>query len=516
MEFEDSPDFATSVEIMEFFYDINRLEVLSLLLIITVLVLLIFNLYQDFVPFSWNNRKGRLPPGPRGYPLVGCLPSVDDKLPMTMMRWAEQYGDVFSVRFGTQTFVVLNSFDVHREALRKPELADRPTYSLLRMILGNRGIACQQYNRTWREQRNFVVETFHRCLGNKTIEDRIRAEAAAMCDALRENSTQPIDVSFYLRDAVGNVISSLCFGQRFRYDDPTFRHLIQMFHDFSQNVASTSIIDFFPFLRHFSSPIFKRIYDPYDSILTYAKQEIERHRQVLDMEAPNDFIDAFLARMERDRLSGTRSSFTDENLSQGVFELFFGGINTTFYSLTWAIFYTVVFPEIQRKIHQEMDEVLDSDEMPFTSDKKKLPYTNATLKEIYRHATVAWMGGPHEASQDVSFRGYTIPKGTTVFMNLLSVHYDPKYWQNPEEFRPERFLDENGNVNEPEAYIPFSMGCRECMGKNLANTSSFLFFATLLKTFTFEAIDHVPKLSDGKFGPVHFPPNYKVKISIRK
>ncbi|XP_077998250.1 cytochrome P450 2B19-like [Glandiceps talaboti] len=483
----------------------------TMFIIIMLLALLCGVIVVDII------NKRRFPPGPWGYPLLGCLPSVDHKLPLTFMKWADKYGDIFSVTLGTQTFVVLNKYDVHRDALRRVELAGRPTHSLLRMILGDRGIACQQYNDVWREQRHFVVELFNRRLGTFTIEVRIQEEAQALCKNLTKKIWHELDLSRDLQKVVGNVICYVCFGRRFDYDDPTFCHLLQMFDEFSHNIMSTSVIDFFPFLRHFNLPIYSRVNDPFNDILDFAKKEINNHRDTFDDDNIRDFIDAYLSRMEQDTRSGRSTSFTDENLAQGVFELFFGGINTTFYTLTWVFLYMINFPEIQDRIHKELDDVLAGSETLHISDRDKLPYTNACLQEIYRHASVAWMGGPHEANKDVDINGYMVPKGTTVFMNIWSVHYDSKYWNNPEKFDPLRFLDENGQVRTPAAFVPFSLGRRECMGKGLANMSSFLIAATLLKNFKFKVADNhnIPAVSEGKFGPVHFPPPYFVNVLPR-
>ncbi|XP_002736957.1 cytochrome P450 2D15-like [Saccoglossus kowalevskii] len=467
---------------------------------------------------KWTHALTSLPPGPSGYPLIGCLLDVDDKLPMTFMRWAERYGSVFSVRLGVTTVVVLNGYEAHKDALKRVELAGRPTYSLLRMILGDHGIAAQQYNDEWREQRNFVVEAFHRRLGNQLLEDRIQEEANALCNALLDEVGKPISLPRHLQNAVGNVISCLCFGRRFEYSDPVLQNLLQMFDEFSDNVASTSVVDFFPFLRHVATPAYKRIYKPYDAILNYAKKEIQEHKKDFVKETPKDFIDAFLARMEEDIISGTRSSFTHNNLSQGVFELFIGGINTTFFTLTWMFLYMIKYPDIQRRVQSEIDSVLAEDEFPNMRHKDKMPYTDACLKEISRHASVAWMGGPHEAMTDIELNGYVIPKGTTIFMNIWSVHYDKIHWNNPEEFRPDRFLDENGRVKTIEAYIPFSIGRRECMGKQLANMNLFLIFVSLLKKFSFQDVDgddNLRHVTSGSFGPVHVPPKYRVTLFPR-
>lgn len=95
---------------------------------------------------------------------------------------------------------------------------------------------------------------------------------------------------------------------------------------------------------------------------------------------------------------------------------------------------------------------------PCLEDKCKMPYTEAVLHEILRFCNIVPLGIFHATSKDTVVRGYSIPQGTTVITNLYSVHFDEKYWSNPEVFYPERFLDSSGQFIKKEAFVPFSLG----------------------------------------------------------
>ncbi len=117
-----------------------------------------------------------------------------------------------------------------------------------------------------------------------------------------------------------------------------------------------------------------------------------------------------------------------------------------------------------------------------------MPYTTAFLYELLRYTSVAALGVGHRAVDDVQIAGYTIPKGTQIITNLWALHHDPEFWEDPEEFRPERFLDEHGDLvsaDHPNRknLMPFGAGPRVCLGESLALTRLFVWTAALIQRF---------------------------------
>lgn len=116
------------------------------------------------------------------------------------------------------------------------------------------------------------------------------------------------------------------------------------------------------------------------------------------------------------------------------------------------------------QVQKEIDLIMGRTGKPSWDDKCKMPYTEAVLHEVLRFCNIVPLGIFHATSEDVIVRGYSIPKGTTVITNLYSVHFDEKYWRDPEIFYPERFLDSNGYFVKKEALVPFSLGKRTFNG----------------------------------------------------
>ncbi|KAM9316092.1 cytochrome P450 2C15-like [Gastrophryne carolinensis] len=181
-----------------------------------------------------------------------------------------------------------------------------------------------------------------------------------------------------------------------------------------------------------------------------------------------------------------RIYFSNENLTTLVVDLLLAGTETTAITLQWGLLLMMKYPEIQKNVQDEIHRVIGSRE-PCFAHRKQMPYTDAVIHEIQRFANVIPVGIPRSTTQDLYFKGFFIPKGTHIALLLYSVLRDKEYFEKPEKFYPQHFLDSDGNFVNNEAYIPFAAGKRGCVGENLAKMELFLYFTTLLQHFTFQA-----------------------------
>ncbi|KAH0631647.1 hypothetical protein JD844_006083 [Phrynosoma platyrhinos] len=182
-----------------------------------------------------------------------------------------------------------------------------------------------------------------------------------------------------------------------------------------------------------------------------------------------------------------------------------------------AEFLVEALRKTEAKIHEEIDQVIGRNRRPCMDDRKKMPYTDAVIHEIHRYADVSPIGIPHLVTRDTQFRGYTIPKDTTVILFLTTALEDPCYFETPKKFNPAHFLDKNGDFRKNEAFLPFSAGKRVCLGENLARMEIFLFLTTVLQNFNLrtlqdrEEIDILPEVhSSGKL-----PQPYQLSVVPR-
>ena len=174
--------------------------------------------------------------------------------------------------------------------------------------------------------------------------------------------------------------------------------------------------------------------------------------------------------------------------------------------------------QIQEKIQSEID-VVTGNRMPKLSDRPKLVYTEATMYETFRLAISSPVGLPHSTQRNTTVGGYHVPKGTMVLVNLWSLHNDPDYWESPEKFRPERFIEVDGTLKNKglKSWYPFSAGKRSCLGDFVAKPQFLLTMACLLKQYKFslrpgDLVDYSSK-DNSIF--VYVPKPFKVVVERR-
>ncbi|CAO2626326.1 Cytochrome P450 2B1 [Lemmus lemmus] len=198
-----------------------------------------------------------------------------------------------------------------------------------------------------------------------------------------------------------------------------------------------------------------------------------------------------------------------------VLSLFFAGTETSSTTLRYGFLLLLKYPHV--KVQKEIDQVIGSHRPPTLDDRTKMPYTEAVIHEIQRFSDLVPLGVPHKVTKDTLFRGYLLPKNTEVYPILSSALHDPRYFEQPDTFNPDHFLDANGALKKNEAFMPFSIGKRICLGESIARNELFLFFTTILQNFSVSSpvppkdIDLRPKESG--FGKL--PPTYQICFLAR-
>ncbi|XP_011834132.1 PREDICTED: cytochrome P450 2D17 isoform X2 [Mandrillus leucophaeus] len=410
----------------------------------------------------------RYPPGPLPLPGLGNLLHVDFKnTPYCFDQLRRRFGDVFSLQLAWTPVVVLNGLAAVREALVTygEDTADRPPVPI-----------------------NQVLGFGPRSQG------------------------RPFSPNSLLDKAVSNVIASLTYGRRFEYDDPRFLRLFDLTYEALKEESGLlrEVLNAVPLLLRIPA-LAGKVLRSQKAFLTQLDELLTEHRMTWDpAQPPRDLTEAFLAEMEKAK-GNPESSFNEENLRMVVADLFSAGMVTTSTTLAWGLLLMILHPDVQRRVQQEIDDVIGQARRPEMGDQARMPYTTAVIHEVQRFGDIVPLGVTHMTSRDIEVQGFLIPKGTTLFTNLSSVLKDEAVWEKPFRFHPEHFLDAQGHFVKPEAFLPFSAGRRACLGEPLARMELFLFFTCLLQRFSFSVPAGQPRPShQGVFAFLVTPSPYEL------
>ncbi|XP_048185477.1 cytochrome P450 2A5 isoform X2 [Perognathus longimembris pacificus] len=461
----------------------------------------------------WRQRKlsGKLPPGPTPLPFLGNYLQLNtEQMYDSLMKLSDRFGPVFTVHLGPRRVVVLCGQDAVKEALvdQADEFSGRGEQATFDWLFKGYGVAFSNGERA-KQLRRFSITTLRDFgVGKRGIEERIQEEAGFLIQALRDTRGTFIDPTFYLSRTVSNVISSIVFGDRFDYEDKEFLSLLRMMLGSFQFTATSTG-------QHLPGPQ-QQAFKELQGLEDFITKKVEQNQRTLDPNSPRDFIDSFLIRMLEEK-KNPNTEFYMKNLVLTTLNLFFAGTETVSTTLRYGFLLLMKHPDVEAKVHEEIDRVIGKNRQPKFEDRAKMPYTEAVIHEIQRFGDMIPMGLARRVTKDTKFREFLLPKGTEVFPMLGSVLRDPKFFSNPRDFNPHHFLDDKGQFKKSDAFVPFSIGKRYCFGEGLARMELFLFLTTIMQNFHFKStqpaqdIDVSPK----HVGFATIPPTYTISFQPR-
>ncbi|EHB18324.1 Cytochrome P450 2A3 [Heterocephalus glaber] len=442
---------------------------------------------------AWRQRKlwGKLPPGPTPLPFIGNYLQLDtEKMYSCLLKISKHYGPVFTIYMGLRRVVVLCGYDIIKEALvdQAEEFNGRGEQATFNSFFNGYGVTFSNGERS-KQLRRFSIATLRDFgVGKRGIEERIKEEAGYFVQTIQATHGAFIDPTFYLSKSVSNVMNSIVFGDRFDYEDKEFLSLLQMMTGIKKFVASPQgqlYEMFFSVMKYLPGPQ-QEIYKDMQNLENYMAKKVEKNQRTLDPNAPRDFIDSFLIRMQQEK-KNPNTEFNMKNLVMTTLSLFFAGTETISSTLRFGLLLLLKHPDVEAKIHEEIDQVIGRNRQPQFEDRMKMPYTEAVIHEIQRFANFVPMGVARRITKNTTLRNFFLPKDTEVFPMLGTVLTDYKFFSNPEDFNPQHFLDDKGQFKKSDAFVPFSLGKRNCFGEGLARMELFLFLTIIMQNFWFKS-----------------------------
>ncbi|XP_033183428.2 methyl farnesoate epoxidase isoform X2 [Bombus vancouverensis nearcticus] len=490
---------------------------ISLLLIL----LFMFGVYDCIKPHNF-------PPGPKWLPVIGCfftfrrLKLKHKYTYLALQDLRKTYGPILGLKLGNQKAVVISTYDLVKKVLLQEEFNGRPDGFFFRVrAFGKRKGILFTEGPMWSQCRRFTMRhlrTFG--LGQAIMEQQLIVEADNLVNYLLRASVKgPVPMHTAFDIAVLNSLWFMFAGHRFDYANEKLVEILETVHDaFRLMDTMGGIVSQMPFLRFMIPELsgYNDLMRILQKLWNFLDEEINIHEKRLSGNQPQDLIDAFLLEISSKNTEQGDSIFDRENLLVLCLDLFLAGSKTTTDTLATTFLFLSLHSEWIKILQEELDIVVGRLRSPTLEDYSSLPLMESFLAEVQRYLILAPLGVPHKTMKDVTFSGYSIPKNTIILLDFHSVLNDPTYWDHPEEFRPQRFLDANGRFCQNNASIPFGLGKRRCPGEMLARTSLFLFFAYVIHYFDIEiSPEHGKPDLNGYDGFTISPKSYYLKLTAR-
>ena len=389
----------------------------------------------------------KLPPGPRGLPVFGSLLDIRHDTHLAIDRLARRYGDICMMRLGSVPTVIISDADLLEEAFGKAELADRWVSEIMNILSDQKDLVLAPYGDHWRQMQRFANRELLSARNLNTVRERyiegVVNDLVKQMGAMGEAGEMVSPTEMTARSN-----SSLMFRSIFGQEEGTeeFRQLRDSLLDYVNwifaTATATNLADYIPWLKFLPNSALKEAVRQSEigaAIIT-SLVDTARSRPGLDLSAPACLVEVMLAQEEAGEIS--------EDMTKDLcMDLLIAGTDTSAQTVNWTLLLLANRPEIQDQVHEELDRVIGHDALPTVDDRTRLPYTFACLAESMRYRTIGPLGVPHKASQDTEIGGYRIPAEAQVLGNIYSIHHDPRYWDSPHEFIPERFLpQEDGSM----------------------------------------------------------------------
>ena len=411
-------------------------------------------------------------PGPRGHWLKGNLAEfARDRLGF-LTRIAREYGDVVAIRFLHKKILVFNHPDLVEEILvaRNKSFIKHFALRFAKPTLGE-GLLTSEGD-FWRRQRRLSQPAFHR--------EKVAGHAAVMVDYTERmlrgwSDGQALDVQEAMMRLTLEIVAKCLFDADVSGDSADASEAMEMLlHSFTARV--NSMIRLPMFIPTPNNIAFRKAKGRLDRIVYGI---IAARRASPETETRGDLLSMLLEATDPVEEGG--AGMTDLQLRDEAMTLFMAGHETTANTLAWIWFLLSTHPEVEAKLHAELDEVL-ADRPPSFDDLPRLNYTEKVVTETLRLYPTVWLVG-REAIEPTEIGGHPVPVGTTVYMSQWVIHRDPRFFEDPLAYRPERWADGLAKKIHRYAYFPFGGGPRICIGNSFAMMEAILLLATIARRF---------------------------------
>ncbi|CAO2654600.1 Nn.00g113330.m01.CDS01 [Neocucurbitaria sp. VM-36] len=434
---------------------------------------------NEYVRFS---RRVKGFSGPTNWPLVGNIPDIKYNAAEKYREWSKTFGAVYQIQLGNEPVIVVNSAEAARKIFggNSQALSSRPVFWTFHKVLSNTAgttIGTSPFNDSLKRRRKGAASALNKP-SIATYIDHLDLETKEFVKDGFESGragTVGVDPMPMIERLSLSLALTLNWGTRMgSRHDPMFHEICEVEAAISKFRSTTgNLQDYIPILR----------LNPF-SFGTKSAKEYRNRRDVYLTRLNRDLDD----RMEKsihkpciqaNIIQDKEAALNKEELTSISLTMLSGGLDTITTLVQWSVALLAQRPDVQQKAIAEIRKFY-SDEEPLGDayDDQKCQYIVALVRECLRFYTVLRLALPRATVKDVIYEGKLIPAGSTIYLNAWACNMDPDVWHDPEEFRPERWLE------QPDAPLfTYGLGYRMCAGSLLANRELYLVFLRMLNSF---------------------------------
>ncbi|CAE6381379.1 unnamed protein product [Rhizoctonia solani] len=500
-------------------------------------------------------RKLPLPPGPRADPLIGhlrALPTSDEHLVYT--RWGKELNsDVVSISVLGQAIVVLNSAKAANELLeqRSSTYSSRAQLPMI-SVDWSKLTGLLPYGERWRAQRRLTHLSLHKKASRELcplVVKQVRLALARIVD-------NPDGFVREIRRMTGSTLLSAVYGYEVTSAHDPLVEVVEkaLDHLCYAGIPGNMSRSYTPSITHVMFNLFRFPCKRYALDTVHSRlgtwDGVEEDRETVEKRAGRDggcsiqlyqttnctlfttscswsdelrmlqaqgttshsILKTFLVGLEGKPSSAREYEEQEDQIKWVTGTLFGAGSDTSAATALVFILAMVLNQSVFSKAQAEVDDIVGHERLPEMSDRKSLVYVECVMKEVFRWQPVLPLALPHAVIEDDEYRGWRIPKGTTVMGNIWAINYDESVYPEPERFNPDRFLDSR---------VPTAPGFRLCPGVHMAESTMFIMFATLLALFDIrpakdeDGKEIIPKIRMKTNALISYPEDFKCSITPR-